>query len=361
MWPTLITLWLALSGQAPPRPAERRRPAFRRSSHRPRVEALEDRCLLSYTINEFSLPTANSQPNFIAAGPDGNVWFAEINRNSLGRITRAGQITEVPLPIPSDNTRFVFTPDGNIWFGTQTDIAEITPQGVLLHDYAIPSASPPGFGADGISITLGPDGNIWYVEPYTNDLIGRITPDGQITEFPIPWTAAVIITGPDGNLWFQATGDYAIGRSTPDGTIATFNLPNYGSGNGARGLTAGPDGNLWMAADDNQIYRVNTSGQLTGNFAIPTSNSGDYAMTVADGAMWFTEHNANQIGRITTDGSITEIPITTGHQIWSAITTGADGNVWFNELTDNRIGEVVLQIPPASLSQGQRTLLREVN
>ncbi len=45
MWPTLITLWFALSGKAPQRPAPRRRPAFRRPSCRPRLEALEDRCV----------------------------------------------------------------------------------------------------------------------------------------------------------------------------------------------------------------------------------------------------------------------------------------------------------------------------
>jgi len=47
MWPTLVTLWLALSGNAPPRPAPRRRP-----SYRPRLEALEDRAVpasLSYS------------------------------------------------------------------------------------------------------------------------------------------------------------------------------------------------------------------------------------------------------------------------------------------------------------------------
>jgi hypothetical protein len=52
MWPTLVTLWLALSGGAPPRPAPRRCPAFRRPSYRPRLEALEGRAVpasLSYS------------------------------------------------------------------------------------------------------------------------------------------------------------------------------------------------------------------------------------------------------------------------------------------------------------------------
>ncbi len=47
MWPTFLSLLLALSGKAPPRLAPRRRPAFRRPASRLWVEALEDRCLLS--------------------------------------------------------------------------------------------------------------------------------------------------------------------------------------------------------------------------------------------------------------------------------------------------------------------------
>jgi uncharacterized delta-60 repeat protein len=47
MLQTLLTLCLTLSGKAAKRPAPRRRPAFHRPSCRPRLEALEDRCLLS--------------------------------------------------------------------------------------------------------------------------------------------------------------------------------------------------------------------------------------------------------------------------------------------------------------------------
>jgi streptogramin lyase len=287
----------------------------------------------------------------------------ETNRDTLGRITPAGQITEVPLPVPAGNAFFAFGPDGNIWLGLQTDIAEITPQGALLHDYAIPSASPPGIPDTGLIVTMGPDGNIWYTEPYTNNLIGRLTPNGQITEFPIPgWVhgegAANIITGPDDNLWFDAVGHNAIGRVHLDGTMDIFSLPPAPIPQDApRGLTAGPDGNLWMAVAAqtpggvDQILRVNTAGQLTGQFNVPTPNAFAYGMTVgSDGALWFTEHTANQIGRITTDGNITEMPITTGNHIWGGITSGPDGNIWFSEYSDNHIGEVVLNAPPANVT-----------
>jgi streptogramin lyase len=328
---------------------------------RPWLEALEDRCLLSYPINEFLMPTPNSAPNQIHAGPDGNVWFMENSRGTLGRITPAGQITEVPLPVPAGY--FVFGPDGNIWLGLQTDIAEITPQGGLLHDYAIPSASP-HLPDTGLIITIGPDGNIWYTEPYTKDLIGRLTPDGQITEFSIPGGAlggdgaAEIIKGPDGNLWFEGNAFNEIGRVHLDGTMDIFVLPPPPiSVDAPRGLTVGPDGNLWMAVAAqtpggvDQILRVNTAGQITGQFNVPTPNAFAYGMIVgSDGALWFTEYNANQIGRITTNGNITETPITTGNHISNAITSGPDGNIWFSEGPSNSIGELVLNHPPSNVT-----------
>jgi hypothetical protein len=35
---------------------------------------------------------------YIAAGPDGALWFTEFNANQIGRITPAGSITEYAVP-----------------------------------------------------------------------------------------------------------------------------------------------------------------------------------------------------------------------------------------------------------------------
>ena len=39
------------------------------------------------SITEFPLPTTNSGPNGITAGPDGNLRFTELYSNKIGRIT----------------------------------------------------------------------------------------------------------------------------------------------------------------------------------------------------------------------------------------------------------------------------------
>ena len=81
-------------------------------------------------------------------------------------------------------------------------------------------------------ITLGPDGNMWFVEIFT-DKIGRMTPSGVITEFALPTPVSApndIAAGSDGNLWFTEDVGNKIGRITPAGVITEFPLPRPGSG-----------------------------------------------------------------------------------------------------------------------------------
>ena len=55
------------------------------------------------------------------------------------------------------------------------------------------------------AIALGADGNIWFGE-FAGGKIGRITPQGVITEFPIPTPDSgprALAAGPDGNIWFS--------------------------------------------------------------------------------------------------------------------------------------------------------------
>src|SRR5260221_7018676 len=67
-------------------------------------------------IREFSVPTPNSYPDGITAGPDGNVWFTETSGHSIGRITRSGDIREFPLAPNVYPFHITAGSDGNLWF-----------------------------------------------------------------------------------------------------------------------------------------------------------------------------------------------------------------------------------------------------
>jgi serine/threonine protein kinase/streptogramin lyase len=245
-------------------------------------------------ITEYPILTPESNPIWITGGPDGNLWFADIHANQIGRISPSGSITEFPIPTPMSNP---------------------------------------------VGITAGPDGNLWFTEEGANANIERITTSGSITEFPIPtphsepWS---ITAGPDGNLWFTELANQ-IGRISPSGSITEFPIPTPMSD--PVGITAGPDGNVWFTEQDgNQIGRISTSGSIT-EFPVPTSKSWPGGITAGpDGNVWFTEQDGNQIGRISTSGSITEFPIPTPMSDPVGITAGPDGNVWFTE--SGQIGRI---------------------
>jgi hypothetical protein len=125
----------------------------------------------------------------------------------------------------------------------------------------------PTFGGYPRGITAGPDGNLWFTEEYVGK-VGRITPAGAITEFPVPTATAYlegITAGPDGNVWFTEKGKDRIGRVTPAGAITEFPIPTY---SGPWGITAGPDGNLWFTEyDGNKIGRLPLSAQVADHLA----------------------------------------------------------------------------------------------
>jgi streptogramin lyase len=201
------------------------------------------------SLTEFPVPTSNYGPLGITSGPDGNLWFTSTSALSIGRITPSGTITEFPVPALSSG--ITSGPDGNLWFNTTSDedggviddIGQLTPSGVVT-EFPVPAAANLKFVAvalvGGFGITSGPDGNLWFTEPDGND-IGRITPSGTITEFPVPTATCFlgdIVAGPDGNLWFTEQDGNKIGRITPSGTITEFPVPT--SNSVPAGITAGP-------------------------------------------------------------------------------------------------------------------------
>jgi virginiamycin B lyase len=169
-------------------------------------------------------------------------------------------------------------------------VAVVSPAQVTFTEY-------PGLETgSGYEITRGPDGNLWFSEAGRNN-IGRITPAGVITEFPLPsigiygpsGSQGGITAGPDGNLWFADYFSNMIGKISPiTGDIQEFNIPSPGIwgwiGTFPFGIAAGPDGNIW-----------------------------------------FTEAYGYRIGRITHTGDFQEFPLTDSPWL---ITSGPDGDYY---------------------------------
>ncbi len=290
------------------------------------------------TVTEYPVPTGNSVPGSIVTGPDGALWFTETNGNKIGRITTDGTVTEYPVPTGSSRPNGIAAgPDGTLWF-TEYDgnnIGRISTTGAAA-EYSIPS---PSSGA--VDITAGPDGAIWFAENLTNK-IGRVTMDGTVAEYPVPTGDSGprnLVAGPDGAMWFSEFYGNKIGRITEYGTITEYPIPT--SSSLPANIVAGPDGALWfIEMNGNKIGRVTTDGTVT-EYSVPTGNCRLNSIVAGpDGALWFIELQGNKIGRITTDGTITEYPIPTGNSASINIVAGADGALWFTESNVDKIGRI---------------------
>ena len=69
-------------------------------------------------IVEYPIPTSNALASYIAAEPDGNIWFTERNGEKVARITPQGVITEFQ-PVPAHGAGYggiTTGPDGALWF-----------------------------------------------------------------------------------------------------------------------------------------------------------------------------------------------------------------------------------------------------
>jgi streptogramin lyase len=342
--------------------ARSRRRLAGRVRARPRLEGLEDRCVLSPAISEFPIPTAPSAPWGIATGPDGNLWFAE-RAGKIGEINPTTHaITEFPTPTANSGPVWITAgPDGNLWFTefTASQIGMINPATHAIIEFATPTANSTPF-----AITAGPDGNLWFTEIFEGGggNIGEINPTTHaITEYPLPsgGDPQGIVAGPDGNLWFTELLGNKVGMINPTThAIAEFPVPTANAY--PKGIAVGPDGNLWFTESQaSQVGMINPTTHAISEF--PSGPQPGSITAGPDGNLWFTQPTRGEIGEINpATHAVAEFPIPYAKAVPVGITTGPDGNLWFADNGTSSIGLatlattslVVTQQPPSSVTAG---------
>jgi hypothetical protein len=234
----------------------------------------------------------------------------------------------------------------------------MTVNGVVT-EFRIPTTTPPTADdpqgtADPRFIEAGSDGNLWFTELLANK-IGRITPAGVITEFPVPTTvppapfptligtppAALsnplgsseprgLILGPDGNIWFTEFLGDKIGRITPAGVLTEFQIPTPGVHPFA--ITGGPNGDIYFSENTaGKIGVMNTDGVFLGEITLPTPHSGPISVVPGIGnTLIVAESASNKLAQIslgagsqTTLSTATLVGQTTAGATVTLLNTGA--------------------------------------
>ena len=95
--------------------------------------------------------------------------------------------------------------------------------------------------------------NVWFTLRFSPQ-IGRISPSGDFTFFPIPNNAEQITRGDGDTLYFAEFGASRIAQMTTDGVV--IESPEFPSSL-PTGITAGPRGSVWfLGYGNNRVYRT---------------------------------------------------------------------------------------------------------
>ncbi len=257
------------------------------------------------TFKEFTIASsggmAGNNAIDITSGPDGNLWFTERGASpGIGMMTLADKITEYPIaggsparitPGPVPKT-LVFTDPGT------NSIGQITTAGTIA-EIPIPTANSNPLG---IAVNSADAAHVYFVEHdasrigILNVQTGTID-DSHPTLTPNAGPTS-IAQGPDGALWFTENNVAKIGRITTSGVMTEYPLAPATSANG---LVSGVDNNLYFGdTAQNKIGRISAiTPSSVSEYSIPSANAFPGQMLIGpDGLIYFTEVQADKIGQL---------------------------------------------------------------
>ena len=221
--------------------------------------------------------------------------------------------------------------------GATLSAAQAAPVGALKQ-FRVPTAD-----SEPLSITNGSDGNRWFVEGNQDSVlespaIGRITPAGGITEYPVNCSLCSlsdIVQGPGGILYFTSN-EPVLGRITTSGEfLAPIPMPETDV---LAGDLAVNGNNIWITDFNNDsLWRYDVSaGQFT-QFAVP--EPADVAVD-SGGRVWFTAPLAPGIGEL--DPATGAVTMTPTQRTPRQLTVASDGDIWFTaRFTPQGVGRLV--------------------
>lgn len=221
-----------------------------------------------YLLSSGFQPGSFNGHGSIVAGPDGNLWFTECLNEAnpgfgrIGKMTTSGVLTEYTLTggVERCPSQITTGPDGAMWF-TEYPWINSNPPPALgridvlgnITEYPLPASD-----ADGGSITLGRDGNLWYdtqsfgggeirgFSPMTHGIVDSIT-------ILAPMVPGTLVSNP-------ADGSIIVGTSVNGGGLSDIlqvvpgtsgsyvikYIPRSANSGDWSNLALGSDGNIYV-------------------------------------------------------------------------------------------------------------------
>lgn len=309
------------------------------------------------------MPTADSGPTSIVAGPDSNLYFGESNAFKLGRITPAGRIAQFPVPAKASDTgdgddgptRLVAS-GGGIWF--------ISDDFTSLYRMDLSGSLSPDLGWDGtdaIGLGAADTGGVWLFDGTADGGAGpqalqRVdpAPGYGVTAYRTDYVNQVfapLALAPDGHTaWYAEDspgGDY-LAHIDDAGAQSKLPIPTADATYDVTSMGFASNGTLWFTEHAPYDYSFPVGGaigELTRGSSVPkivwavadnVNVAPESLVAGSGGTMYFTY--ADGIGEITAAGRVTMTSLAPYHP--GSLAYGSGGDLWFTDTTANTIGRV---------------------
>lgn len=278
------------------------------------------------TFQQMTPPQGANGIMGIAVATDDTIWFAEQYANYIGHYfpqTKHYQIYQLPtlhkqapagsttktLSLPSAPNDIVLDKQGDVWF-TEMNADSIgvlhVKTGKFTH-YPL-SSSPTIQTLNPYGITIDPQGTIWFTEA-NNGRLGQLNPKtGAIKYYQLPDLNAPLMevaSDSHGVIWatsFSSGLLLSFHPTTPtSGQFIPYVAPNNGSNaGGLYGLTIAPNDEIWVTITSaSVIARLDAHANHFLYYQIPTGSSLPFGISMdSHNTLWFTESATDKIGSL---------------------------------------------------------------
>ncbi len=216
----------------------------------------------SDTHNTLSLPSA---PNDLALDAQGNVWFTEMNADTIGMLdSKSDQFKHYPL-------------------APTKSVQKISPYG----------------------ITIDAANTVWFSEATSNKL-GHLNPHtGDVHFYTNPASDNALMelaNDAHGTIWATTFSQSTLVSFNPHTEAFTTYTPNSSTAGGSYGLSITSDNSIWITlTQNNQLAHFNMkTSRFAAYYTIPTSASLPLGVVVDTPrqTVWFTESGADMLGKL---------------------------------------------------------------
>ncbi|HLZ56095.1 MAG TPA: SMP-30/gluconolactonase/LRE family protein [Ktedonosporobacter sp.] len=258
----------------------------------------------------------------IVAASDGTIWFAEQYANYIGHYnptTRHYQIYSLPtltvpdpanpnhaLTLPSAPNDIALDAHGNLWFTEMNadSIGMLNTSTGAFKSYPI-SAQKSVQTLNPYGIAVDPQGMVWFTESSTAH-IGRLDPNtGAIRFFTMPGSTTSLMeiaSDTHGAIWATSFNTGLLLKLDPDTeTFTPYYAPFSGTTSGGLyGLSVSPNDEVWVTVSaENVIARLDVAANRFIYYHIPTPASLPIGIVMApDRTVWFTEAGSDKVGML---------------------------------------------------------------